>query len=388
MIKSGLKIALYFSILFFLSINFNFLVNEGMKRSQGDPPEDFFQYYVQSIRLQKNVDVYNSRALHEEIENRLGWSFNELPAANPPVLILMSWPLSFMHYKMAWWSLFIFSVITIFFCSYFVAKVCGYSCIDSVFLGFSSLCIFPNSVLLILNHIESILLLSLVAGWIFFKKEKKAKGAIMWGIAASIKLFPALYLVPLINYRFRNIGTISLVVALSATAFGVIFIGWDQTLVYLVEIIPGSRSFYSSHGNFSVLAAGTAMNSVVLGWSLEILIGFFIFVTLVWNPVSIDKIFVTATAGSLMLSPLSWSYYFIIIPPALIVLSNYLSFDKFKDCFLIYFLILTTLLWPSLLGAWTKNIFRFQATEIEIFLRFVPTYGLFSLFLAGLKKVR
>ena len=381
-------IVLLFILLICLTIVSVSFIPEGIKRSEGNPPEDFFQYYVQSVRLINGEKIYQSSALHNKIREDIGWEFEDVSPANPPFFVLFSLPFSLLPYPLAWWSLIIFSVLVIFFTSFAVSKNCGYKPTLSVCFGIAALCTFPTAVLLILNHIESVLLLVLVAGWIFFKKGKNASGAIMWGVAASIKLFPALYLVPLINHRYRKIGNISIAVALFATALGGAIIGWDQTIVYFFEIIPSSRSFYSSYGNFSVLAAGTVMNSAVLGWGLEIFIGTFLFITLLWNPGSIDKIFVTATAGSLLLSPLSWSYYFIIIPPVLIVFSGYLSLNQFQDRLLIYFLILTTLFWPSFFGGWTKEMFQFFPKGIGKLLTCVPTGGLLFLFFMGLNRVK
>jgi hypothetical protein len=363
------------------------LFMEGGRRIDGNPPEDFIQYYVQSFRLLHDAALYNSRSLHEEIEKELGWKYTELPSANPPALLLFSLPFSFMPYPMAWWSLACFSMLVVLFASILVGKFCGLSSNQAVFFGVGALYSFPVVVLLILNHIESVLLLFLVLGWLAFKKGKNVLGSVMWGIAAALKLFPALYLVPLLGVHHKRVGFKGFLVAVLVTVLGATIVGWDQTYAYISEVIPASRNFYTSFGNNSLVAAGTTLASPLLGWIFEVLGGTLIAILMLTKPGDIDKIWITGTAGSLLLSPLSWSYYFILIPPVLIVLSSHLAWNRIQDRLLMYALVLSLLFWPSLLGGWTNEWFLAMPTGIAVFLRFVPTYGLVCLCWIGFKRV-
>jgi len=381
------KVATTAALLVCLIVIALLVFREGDRRIDGNPPEDFIQYYVQSIRLLNGTTVYNSRALHEEIEKKLGWEYAELPAANPPAFLLFSLPFSFMPYPFAWWSLACFSMLAVFFTSLLVGKACGLTSSQSVFFGGSALCTFPVVALVILNHVESILLVFLVLGWLAFKKDRYDLGFVLWGIAAALKLFPAVYLFPFISAQYKRMGLKGFLVALLVTVLGAAVVGWNQTFVYITEVIPTSRNFYPSFGNNSLVAAGTALASPLLGWILEILGGSLVAILMLKKPGGIDRIWVTGTAGSLLLSPLSWSYYFILVPPVLIVLSRHLAWNRIQDRLLMYTLVLSLLLWPSLLGGWAKEWFLAMPTGIALFLRFVPTYGLVCLCWIGFRRV-
>ena len=381
------KVGAATTLLVCLIIIGSFLLREGGRRTQGNPPEDFIQYYVQSVRLLHGAKVYNSRALHEKIEKELGWEYTELPAANPPAFLLFSLPFSFMPYPLSWWILACFSMLAVLFTSVLVGKVCGLTSSQALFSGLVSLCSFPVLVLLILNHIESILLLFLVLGWFALRKGRYNLGSVLWGIAVALKLFPGVYLFPLLNSQHNRAGFKGFLVAFLVTVLGASIVGWDQTYVYITEVIPGSWNFYSSFGNNSLLAAGTALASPLLGWILEVSVGSVVAVLMLIKPGSIDRVWVTGTASSLLLSPLSWSYYFILIPPALIVLSRHLEWHRIEDRLLMYTLALTLLWWPSLLGGWVKEWFLAMPNLPSVFMRFVPTYGLLCLCWTGFRRM-
>ena len=381
------KVATATALLVCLIVIALLVFREGGRRMEGNPPEDFIQYYVQSVRLLHGATVYNSRELHEEIEKKIGWEYTELPAANPPAFLLFSLPFSFMPYPLAWWSLACFSMLVVFFASLLVGKVCGLTSSQAVFSGGGALCTFPVVVLVILNHIESVLLVFLVLGWLALKKGRYGLGSVLWGIAAALKLFPAVYLLPLLSVRHKRVGFKGFLVAVLVTVLGATVVGWDQTFVYITEVIPNSRSFYRSFGNYSLLAAGTNLGSPLFGWTIEILGGSLIALLMLKKPGGIDRIWITGTASSLLLSPLSWSYYFILVPPVLIVLSRYLTWNRIQDRLLMYTLVLSLLLWPSLLGGWGKEWFQAMPAGVSLFLRFIPTYGLVCLCWIGFRRV-
>jgi len=364
-----------------------FVIREGARRAEGNPPEDFIQYYVQSIRLFHGATVYNSNALHEDIEKELKWEYTELPAANPPAFLLFSLPFSIMPYPLAWWSLACFSALAVFFSSLLVGKACGLTFSQAVFAGGGALCTFPFVVLLILNHIESVLLVFLVIGWLAFKRDRHDLGSVFWGIAAALKLFPAVYLLPLLSAKYKRVGLRGFFVAILVTVLGAAVIGWDQTFIYITKVIPNSRSFYRSFGNYSLLAAGANLGSPLFGWTIEILGGSLIALLMLKKPGGIDRIWITGTASSLLLSPLSWSYYFILVPPVLIVLSRYLTWNRIQDRLLMYALVSSLLYWPSLLGGWAKEWFQAMPAGVSLFLRFIPTYGLVCLCWIGFRRV-
>jgi hypothetical protein len=364
-----------------------FVIGEGTKRAEGNPPEDFIQYYVQSLRLFRSAAVYNSHALHEDIEKELGWEYTELPAVNPPAFLLFSMPLSIIPYHLAWWSLACFSMLAVFFTSLLVGNECGLTFGQAAFVGGGALCTFPFLVLVTLNHIESVLLAFLVIGWLAFKKDRHNLGSVFWGIAAALKLFPAVYLLPLVSAKHKRVGLGGFFVAVLVTVLGAAVVGWDQTFIYITEVIPNSRSFYPSFGNYSLLAAGTTLGSPLFGWTIEVLGGSLVVLLMLKKPGGIDRIWMTGTASSLLLSPLSWSYYFILIPPALIVLSRYLTWNHIQDRLLMYALVLSLLYWPSLLGGWAKECFLAVPAGVSSFLRFIPTYGLVCLCWIGFRRV-
>lgn len=361
------------------------LLGEAPHRLDGERPEDFAQLYIVSWNLRHHETVYSEIRTPPDLESRLGWSYrSDYSFANPPALVPFLYPLSFLPYALAWCCLLLLSLLALPAAVVIAARTMGFALLPSLTLGVLLLCTPPGLVLLILNHVESVIVLLAVLGWLALRQGRLRTGGGLWGLCAALKLFPALWILGLLHRRYRSAAWSALVVGLSATALGVLVIGPAQLGVFLTHVLPQSARWRVGYGNFSLLALGGWAGHPALGWLLAALTALVIVPALIRRPRSPDGIWVTAVAASLLMSPLTWGYYFVFAAPSLAVLAAHLNLSRARVRSLFYALVASLLVWPSLLGGWSEGWLQRAPELLQIGLTFVPTAGLVALLAVGL----
>ena len=98
-----------------------------------------------------------------------------------------------------------------------------------------------------------------------------------------------------------------------------LLIGREATHDFIFQTLPSSQLWYGKVGNYSLLSFGAAFGSNLLGWSLSILAFILLVQKSFWrkNP---DDLFVKSMCFALILSPLSWLNYQVLLLPGLLIL--------------------------------------------------------------------
>jgi hypothetical protein len=358
------------------------VVKISASRTSEEYPHDFIKYYIMSWRLAHHQPVYKPIKTDPQLEERLGWDYEiDRRAADPPPLAVATYPFSFFTFPVAWWLLTISSLGMIAVSTWHTMRACGYSAADSFAISALALGTFPALVLLLLGHIEALLLPLAVYGWIALKKNHWL-GGILWGAAVALKLFPGMWMLALLGLKRKTpflvaASTCGILLAVSALVLGL-----DQVHVFVREVIPQSNMWTVSAGNFSWQSICILTTGELIGKSLYAATFVGVILYLIATCRTYDRAFVLGTCASLLLSPLAWSYYFILLIPVVILLSKYLDLSVAKDRLQIILIALFTLLWPSLLGGYMNQKFLTDWPLVN----YVPLFGL--IYLSALAAIK
>lgn len=333
----GLTLA-FLSISTFIIFSFK----ELPKSLDGSSPADFPNYYFAGKRLFSAEPIYSD--LQEDVLKALGWQYTVYPA-DPPSTVLFLSGLSFFDYNLAWLIFAAFSVVIALGTSYFVSLKVGYSRPLSLLFSTLTLGSAPFLFLLKRNHMEMWLVLFAVLGWSLLKHHKPLAGKLMWGIAAALKLFPLLWLFVTVHRNpgsfFKAVAFTALLILLSCLA-----IGLENSLYFVTDVLPRSKQWYGVIGNYSLISVAHALEFALVGWIVAILLGLSVFYAPLWEG-PIDDLFVKAISLSLILSPLSWINYQVLLLPCLIIVSRYIPFHQTAPRWLFFIIALVIWGWPG-----------------------------------------
>lgn len=335
---------------------------------------DFPNYWFGGERLRDGRPVYD--VLEDDFAERFGVSgYDTYPADPPPTVVLFS-PLSFLDYPIAWVVWQIISATLVFTAIHIVSREVGYSPAAATAIAAASFVTSPVRFLLGRNHMESVLLMLGVLGWRALRRG--GRGEIAWGLATGLKLFPGMWLLGLWS-RHRRRTLVGLAVAAGLLIVGSAVLGPDNLGQFVGETVPGSRRWYGTLGNYSLLSVGTAFAGVWLGW---VLLGAGL-VTL--GPRYLrgggdpDRAYVLGTALALLVSPLSWLNYLVLVIPALIMLSCHLDLTGSPSHRIGFVALLVALL------GWGPIVTSSElVSEVA---SFVPTAALVALFLIADRRM-
>jgi hypothetical protein len=289
----------------------------------GERPNDFPNYYVAGLRLFEERPIYEP--LEAEVFHRLGFAHYPTNIADTPATVVLLAPLSRLTYGSAFFTLYFFSLVSVPLLTYFAGRYLGMTFWEAVCAV--SLLSFSNHYrfLLLCNHMESILLLCLTFGWIYLKNGWDRTGGFFWGLAAALKLFPGLLLLLLMLSRWKRAALIGIIAAAVLLALAGVTIGRADSFAYIIQVIPQSQQWYGHDGNFSLMSIGYRLGGLTVGWTLTIAAVIVITVLVFKSRDNKDRIFAVGTAGMLLISPLSWLGYGILLIPVLLLLFSKLD---------------------------------------------------------------
>ena len=320
------------------------IVTEAPLGITGRRPHDFAHYYVAGERVTVGANPY--APVTTRVKELLAYDGYDAPVADAPLAVVLFASLTALPYGAAW---IVFATLSTLACAVSAAWVCytlrfsGWITCGIVAAVLASR---PFRQLMIYNHMEWLVLATMVAGWIVARRGS-AWGGALWGAAAALKLFPAtLLLSSLAGRHYRLTGWIA-ASGIGLTLLGAWLVGWQHAWEYASVVVPAARRYYTWSGNSSLMAIGTVLSNGSAGGYALTAAGFVgLAIVLLRRRGSIDRAFATGSVAGLILSPLSWIYYGILAFPALILLGSRCNWDDRRERSGFILLAAILLFWP------------------------------------------
>lgn len=310
--------------------------------------KDFIQEYLLAKAVLNNIDPYLScpelaRRVHLNLPNPIHLH----PTPHPPPVIVLALPFGFLPYQQAasFWLLFEISCIIL--SAYLLSSLWIHKgqrenrfgstlCISLLMLAWT-----PFQEELILGQLTSMLLLTLTGAWLALRQDKDLKGGIFLGCVLCIKpiAWPIIAFLAL-KRRWRAVLSAAAVMGLANLA-SIWFIGLEQVANYYLKVGPAVSIFHrAAEKNLSVWTIGWRLfegtgSLVSLGVSAPPLLHapelarwvslalplavLFIGLALSLQGRCLDFSFGILVCVSILISPVAWSPYFMLLAIPLLI---------------------------------------------------------------------
>lgn len=329
----------------------------------GTDPYDFPNYYFSGLRLLEGRPIYDH--LDQELLSKFGWIYNTY-MADPPFTVTILTALSFFGYSIAWWIFLILSILSIAISLGVLLRKLGLS--SPYIFALTSLVLASQSALYLFkrNHLEGILFLGLSSSIVFLQRRNNLAASIILGTISAIKIFPAFILLTC----FRRLGTRNFLIGCSVmmglSLVGVVVCDFgDPSLPnlkqYITEVLSRSVAWLGTIGNFSLrslwVAFGAPPQSINPYYLVSATIVFLAAMTTGNSKeISVSTCLLTGTAASLLLSPLAWLNYLIILVPPV----AYFYFQHHKEqprrARQLVLLVAIAIYWPTYLDVLNPTV--------------------------------
>lgn len=305
---------------------------------------DFFQEWASARFLLDGRPIYTS--LTEAIERYLGLSVHGEAGhrrtrvlidvnAHPPTSVLLAVPLAGLSYPDATlvWNVLSLGLLALAF--WLVAR--------QLDIPLSAWSVFPIVALLLLCNpfraqmlqaqLNAVLVALIVGAWVAERNGRPYLAGALLGLATAVKIFPAfLFVYFLVRREWKAVaaGCICLLVVTLLTAA---VVGWETYPYYVRHVLPRIEPYQSSWENLSLIGLwrklfdpATDLERVEPLWRsplvFRLLAGFSVLgvlAVLVWRTAGAnsrlgrDLAFGLTVIGMLLVSPMTWTHYFLLL---------------------------------------------------------------------------
>jgi len=250
--------------------------------------------------------------------------------AHPPSVILFHVPLALLPFTTARWLWLILSAGAAVLAVFLLLRELGMGRRPALALGIGALALPPIQQDLGLGQINSILMLLLVYAWIALKRGRSFAGVPI-GLAATLKIFPILLLIPLIKQGHRHHARTAMLAAGVTSLIGVFVLGFEGTATFIAggredvaywRSAPANTSLYAlpfrwlSPSTWRSDAPDTGIIAPVLALALVAIC--IAFVISGRSKLALDP-FWSAVPWIVLATPLSWQTNLVLVLPLLIV---------------------------------------------------------------------
>ena len=302
---------------------------------------DLMYDYVSARELRAGGNPYYPSQGLMETHISPGVEFDLDPrAANPhtPFQILLLAPLSLLGWVAAKNIWLIIDIGLLMVSAFIVCRELRLS-VSATVLAMVGFALLPLSTLeFIHGQVGTLLLFLFVIGWIARRRGNEALCGIALGIAAALKIYPVLMLIPLVRSGARKtafylLGTSALVLASSALLIGV------RATIDFVEVSRHNLEMWAGvPDNVSVVSLPYRLLGSIFGVQLAPAVG--VGIVAVLGCVGLLLIYRSRGATSndpywaslpwiLILSPIAWDHYLLLLLP--LVVLQVKSFEKPRD---------------------------------------------------------
>lgn len=353
----------------------------------GIDPYDFPNYYFSGIRLFENRPIYD--LLNQELIRSLGWTYSAY-MADPPFTVVLLSPLALLDYNSAWWTFLTLSILSIVSGMTFLLRNHGakythiFLLTSLVLASQSSLYLFKR------NHLEALIFLGLCLCIINLRYQRYLIASLILGFVSAIKLFPAFIMImmikkvgrPYVAAGFLSMATMSLV-GIAICDFG--DLGFGNLDRYLTDVLGRSEQWLGTVGNFSLrsflVAFGDDPHSISTTYlTLLILFAATAFRTAISENSSLSTCLLTGTATALLLSPLAWLNYLVLLIPATIYFYGQHYRTEPQRANRVALMVGLAIYWPTYIETGYPEITKF----ISLFPTLILAFIVFEPFIQGL----
>jgi hypothetical protein len=377
---------------------------------------DFFQEWASARNFRSGLPIYTNQGQTMDLYlgvrlpyRSFGIHFN----AHPPPSVLLVLPLAWLDYPDAFlvWSLLSLAALA----------VSGWLIVRHLGLPFSAWSLLPAVTLalvcnpfrqqMIQGQLNLVLLLLLVGLWAAERSDRAAWAGVCLGLAAAIKLFPALFFVYyLLRRRWAVLawgaGTLALATALTAAVLGP-----SAYQGYVRDALPAVALFYGWWPNISLtgfwfkLFDGGSGHVIPLWHSpllarAATLVSWVVVLALLAAAAlrartrhQRDLAFGLTVIALVLLSPIAWDHYcvLLLLPVVLLWLElprHGLRRQAFRVCLVVLWLT-PMVYWHPLIGAHIETWLAMVAAPWQTLTALsFPFYALLGLFVLGCSTVK
>ncbi|HET9217673.1 MAG TPA: glycosyltransferase family 87 protein [Terriglobia bacterium] len=353
------------------------------------PPDvyrkDFIQEYLLGRAVMAGIDPYLPVAtLAEKFMRDLPVPVFPHVTPHPPPVAVLSLPLGLLSYERAAWVWFVFELACLAGSIWILLR-----CVDRIpsagvliLLFLISIAWAPVWTGLVVGQLMTLLLFLLVSSWFALKKTRDGVAGGLLGLALALKLMGMPLLVFLVVRKRWMAATVAIAVAGAANGAAAVLMGFERVVNYyfttIKALFPLYRSAVHNLSAWSVgwrlfegtgspvdlsVRAAPLLNQPGLAPLVSTAIAIFILaVGVLWavRAHDIDTSIGILICVTVLISPVAWSHYLVLMAIPLAVAFHKLSKRQFpgKQCFLLIGVVL-------LMGIPSPQLHNFQASFAE-----------------------
>ena len=315
------------------------------------PPAGFVGDFTQDWLSAR--DVIEGRPAYGPLADALRRHFNAEPPedflpwnAHPPGSVLLALPLARLEHATAF---FVWNVVTfpMFVCAVWIVvaelgPLCGWRAASAAAAGaVLGVTCYPLHQQVVLGQFNALLALLLTGAWAADRRGWGTLSGGAIGTAAAVKLFPAFLLLYLLAARRWRAAGVAVLVGGVISAGAAVALGTDAYRVYAFEVVPGVSARFATQWNNLTLNAfwlrafdPTPESRIVALWiaptvgkvlaaaSRLVVVGLTGWAA--WRADTTagrDRAFALAVVGMVLVSPIAWPHYLIVlvVPVGLLV---------------------------------------------------------------------
>jgi Glycosyltransferase family 87 len=263
-----------------------------------------------------------------------------LANAHPPVSVLVAIPFGLLDYRTAWAIWNIASLLLLAISPWLLMRKKGlsYNAADAV--AVVTLLLASNTLAqqVVEGQVNLVLLALLVGAWAADRRDRQFAAGALVGLAAAVKLFPALVLVYFLgSRRWRAVAAFGISFA-SVSLLAAGLLGVDIFRIYVQDVMPAFAQYTNNAANaslpgfFNTVFLGThRLSAPLINWPAAprvatLASGLVVAALCGWksyyarNVVGRDIAFASCTIGMMLASPITWGHSFVLLALPLLLL--------------------------------------------------------------------
>lgn len=318
---------------------------------------DFGIFYSASSSILNGINPYTDTGLF----TRLNY---------PPISLLIFYPLHLLPFILASKVWIILSVGFLFVTILLLHKLQPVSSLTLCLISLFTVISFPFKFTLGMGQINLLILLLIVSSIYLLENKKYIFAGLLLGISVMVKLFPVVYLIPLLIKKNRKIILYVSISILFLVLVSIILLGRDINIYYVREILPPlfSNHYGGAYYNQSITGTFERLN---IPFSILLLSRILIFLYTIYNLVKLNKNlfydFSLLIVTVLLINSFTWQHHLVLL-----ILPYYYLVSKIRTK-----LFLTAVFISYLLSAYNiKNPVLFTHTFVG---NLILSHGFFGI---------